>query len=67
MRSNARHGEKNDQKRGRAFKGERLVFEPYTKEVFEESFDWIASRNLFPEGGMGSGSYEKSVITLAAE
>jgi hypothetical protein len=47
--------------------GERLVFEPYSKEVFEESFDWIAKRNLFPEGGMGSGVYERSVISLAAE
>jgi hypothetical protein len=47
--------------------GERLVFEPYTKEVFEESFDWIAARNIFPEGGMGSGVYEKSIISLAAE
>jgi hypothetical protein len=35
--------------------------------VFEESFEWIAARNLFPEGGMGSGSYERSVISLAAE
>jgi len=46
--------------------GERLVFEPYTKEVFEESFDWIATRHLFPEGGMGSGSYEQSIMSLAA-
>jgi len=47
--------------------GERLVFEPYTKEVFQESFDWIAARNIFPEGGMGSGVYEKAIISLAAE
>jgi hypothetical protein len=47
--------------------GERLVFEPYTKEVSEESFDWIAARNIFPEGQMGSGVYEKSIISLAAE
>ena len=33
--------------------GERLVFEPYTKEVYEESFEWIASHGIFPEGGMG--------------
>jgi hypothetical protein len=46
--------------------GERLVFEPYSKEVFEESFDWIQARNLFPEGGMGSGVYEQSVISLTA-
>jgi hypothetical protein len=47
--------------------GERLVFEPYTKEVFQESFDWIAARNIFPEGGMGSGVYEQAIISLAAE
>jgi hypothetical protein len=47
--------------------GERLVFEPYTKEVFEESFKWIAERAIFPEGKMGSGRYEESVISLAAE
>src|SRR5689334_16323443 len=46
--------------------GERIVFEPYTKEVFEESFKWIAERNIFPEGGMGAGRYEESVISLAA-
>jgi hypothetical protein len=47
--------------------GERLVFEPYTKEVFEESFRWIAEREIFPEGGMGAGKYEDAVLTLAAE
>jgi ABC-type nitrate/sulfonate/bicarbonate transport system substrate-binding protein len=44
--------------------GERLVFEPYTKEVFEESFRWIAARNLFPAGSMGSGKYEEAILTL---
>ena len=46
--------------------GERLVFEPYTKEVFEESFRWIAERGIFPEGGMGSGRYEDAIISVAA-
>ena len=46
--------------------GERIVFEPYTKEVFEESFRWIAEREIFPEGQMGSGRYESAVISLAA-
>jgi hypothetical protein len=45
--------------------GERLVFEPYTKEVFEQSFEWIAERHLFPEGGMGAGRYEEAVLSLA--
>src|SRR5256885_6667211 len=45
--------------------GERIVFEPYTKEVFEESFKWIAERRIFAEGDMGPGKYEDSVISLA--
>ena len=46
--------------------GERLVFEPYTKETYEESFEWIADHGIFPEGGMGSGQYEKATLTLGA-
>jgi ABC-type nitrate/sulfonate/bicarbonate transport system substrate-binding protein len=46
--------------------GERLVFEPYTKEAYEESFDWIARHQIFAGGDMGSKQYEKSVITLAS-
>ena len=45
--------------------GERLVFEPYTKEVYEESFEWIAAHGIFPEGGMGSGQYERATLSLA--
>jgi ABC-type nitrate/sulfonate/bicarbonate transport system substrate-binding protein len=46
--------------------GERIVFEPYTRETFEESFEWIAERHIFPEGGMGSGDYSRAIFTLAA-
>src|SRR5229473_6429808 len=46
--------------------GERIVFEPYTREVFEESFKWIAERRIFAVGDMGPGRYEDSVISLAA-
>ncbi|MCW5691752.1 MAG: hypothetical protein KIT48_05260 [Pseudolabrys sp.] len=45
--------------------GERLVFEPYTKEVYEESFEWIAAHGIFPEGGMGNGQYEKATLSLS--
>lgn len=45
--------------------GERIVFEPYTKEMFEDSFLWIAARGIFPEGQMGSGNYESAVVSLA--
>ncbi|HEX5230584.1 MAG TPA: hypothetical protein VFW44_22890 [Bryobacteraceae bacterium] len=44
--------------------GERIVFEPYSKDVFEESFAWIAERNIFPEGGMGERRYEDAVLSL---
>ncbi len=46
--------------------GERIVFEPYTKDMFEDSFRWIEERGIFPEGGMGSGRYEDSIVTLEA-
>ena len=46
--------------------GERLVFEPYTKEAYEQSFEWIARHQIFAGGDMGAGQYEKSVMTLAS-
>jgi ABC-type nitrate/sulfonate/bicarbonate transport system substrate-binding protein len=47
--------------------GERIVFEPYSKQVFEESFDWIAKHKIFSDAGMGSGDYDRSTISFAAE
>lgn len=44
--------------------GERLVFEPYTREVFEASFEWIAEREIFPEGKMGTLDYEHSIVSV---
>jgi ABC-type nitrate/sulfonate/bicarbonate transport system substrate-binding protein len=44
--------------------GERIVFEPYTREVFEESFKWIAEREIFKPGEMGSGRYEDACVSL---
>ena len=44
--------------------GERIVFEPYSKDVYEESFSWIAAHEIFAKGEMGSGNYERSVVTL---
>jgi len=46
--------------------GERLVFEPYSKEMFDKSYEWIAQHQIFDEGKMGCGNYEESVVTLAA-
>jgi ABC-type nitrate/sulfonate/bicarbonate transport system substrate-binding protein len=44
--------------------GERIVFEPYTKEVFNESFEWIRSREIFDPAAMGSGRYEDACVSL---
>jgi ABC-type nitrate/sulfonate/bicarbonate transport system substrate-binding protein len=46
--------------------GERIVFEPYTKEVYEASFAWIAKHEIFEAGKMGAGRYEDAVVTLGA-
>ena len=42
--------------------GERLVFEPYTREVFDETFRWIADHGIFTDGSMGSREYERSIL-----
>jgi ABC-type nitrate/sulfonate/bicarbonate transport system substrate-binding protein len=45
--------------------GERIVFEPYTREVFDDARTWIADHGIFPKDNMGPRDYEKSVLTLA--
>jgi NitT/TauT family transport system substrate-binding protein len=42
--------------------GERLVFEPYPREVFERTRQWIESWNLFPPEQSGGAGYETSVV-----
>jgi len=44
--------------------GERIVFEPYSKELYDESFSWIAAHEIFAKGDMGSGNYEGSIVSL---
>jgi hypothetical protein len=44
--------------------GERIVFEPYTREVFSQSFDWIASHEIFERGTMGTGDYDKAILSV---
>ena len=42
--------------------GERLVFEPYSKETFEQSFEWIEQHGIFPRSEMGGGKYEAAIF-----
>jgi len=44
--------------------GERIVFEPYTRQVFEETYDWIAEHRIFESGALGSRRYEDAVLSL---
>lgn len=45
--------------------GERLVFEPYSRGVYEESFAWISEHSIFPDGDMGSCAYDQAALSLA--
>lgn len=48
--------------------GERLVFEPYTREVFERTHRWMDALDLFGEESRGRGGYRESVLSgMAAE
>lgn len=47
--------------------GERIVFEPYSRGVYEQSFAWIAEHEIFPEGEMGSCAYDLATVSLAAQ
>ncbi len=42
--------------------GERIVFEPYTREVFEKTHRWMEDLELFGEGQLGNGSYSEAVL-----
>jgi ABC-type nitrate/sulfonate/bicarbonate transport system substrate-binding protein len=46
--------------------GERIVFEPYSRDVYEQSFEWIAQRGIFADGRMGSGDYDRATVSFAA-
>jgi hypothetical protein len=45
--------------------GERIVFEPYSRQAYEQSFDWIARHEIFAEGRMGSGDYDAATVSFS--
>lgn len=46
--------------------GERIVFEPYSRQIFELSRQWIAERDIFDEG-IGVLSYDEAVVASRVE
>lgn len=41
--------------------GERIVFEPYSREFFDQSREWVAERDIF-EGDLGARAYDDAVV-----
>lgn len=46
--------------------GERIVFEPYTKAIYEATQAWVRERGFFDLESVGNAPYEKAVVSLAA-
>ena len=46
--------------------GERIVFEPYTRETFEDTFKWVQERKIFDPAQMGSGRYDEAVVSASS-
>jgi hypothetical protein len=44
--------------------GERIVFEPYTREMYDETQKWIETWDIFEEGLKGRKGYEESISGL---
>jgi NitT/TauT family transport system substrate-binding protein len=42
--------------------GERLVFEPYTREMYERTHRWLEKLELFPADQVGHAAYETAVL-----
>jgi NitT/TauT family transport system substrate-binding protein len=43
--------------------GERIVFEPYTREMFERTHQWMESWELFDPSTAGAPNYESAVLS----
>jgi hypothetical protein len=41
--------------------GERIVFEPYSREIFDQSRTWVAERDIF-EDGIGHLEYDQVIV-----
>jgi hypothetical protein len=38
-----------------------LIFEPYTQQMYDATFKWIAERGVFGVADMGAGNYVELV------
>ena len=42
--------------------GKRVVFEPYTQEVYESTHRWMEELQIFQEGQLGHTDYSQAVL-----
>jgi len=45
--------------------GERIVFEPYTREMYEETQRWVIERGIFPEGSPIARMFEDAAMSVS--
>jgi len=45
--------------------GERIVFEPYSQQMYESTHHWVEERGIFSPEKTGHGSYEQAVARAA--
>lgn len=45
--------------------GERIVFEPYTREMYEATKEWVEERDIFPSEKVAPTNYEQAVAFAA--
>jgi hypothetical protein len=46
--------------------GERIVFEPYSREIFDDSRAWIAEHGIIEGNDLGAKAYDNAVVRLSA-
>jgi hypothetical protein len=42
--------------------GERIVFEPYTRAMYERTHRWMEDLSIFPQEQLGSADYASAVL-----
>lgn len=42
--------------------GERIVFEPYTREIYEKTHRWMEDLEIFPKEQLGTANYAEAVM-----
>ncbi|MDG2033451.1 MAG: hypothetical protein P8J29_05910 [Rhodospirillales bacterium] len=46
--------------------GERIVFEPYSKDIFDGTREWVIERDIFRDVTVGLVEYEDAVLSAAS-